>query len=222
MQVIPTLLNVSIEEFDLQLKTLSPYFNYFQIDIADGEFVPNRTIQIENLITYFTSRQPPITNCQFDFHLMVKDVQAEIHKIEQLKTIIPVKNILVHFSTLITNEQQLTANCGIVLNPEDQLVDLRDKYNLIQIPALQIMTVTPGFQGGSFIPNMLNKIEQLRLTGYRNTIMIDGGINEKTLSVILEQQYKPDVLCIGSYLTKLDGLEDKIKNLHQLMAANSL
>jgi len=221
MQVVPTLLNQSLDEFDLQLKTLSRYFNYFQIDIADGDFVSNRTIQIENLVSYFTSHQPPITNIQFDFHLMAKDVEGEIRKIEQLKKIITVKNILVHFAVIAANDQQLTSEHGIILNPEDQLADVREKINLTQIPAIQIMTVTPGFQGGDFIPTSLNKIEQLRLTGYRNPIMIDGGINEKTIPVILEQQYKPDILCIGSYLTKLDGLEDKIKYLQQITATNS-
>lgn len=221
MQVVPTLLNQTLDEFDLQLRTLSQYFNYFQIDIADGEFVPNRTIQIENLILYFATHQPPTANLQFDFHLMTKDVEAEILKVGQLRNILHINHVLVHFSIVANRDQQLTTQYGLVLNPEDQLIDVREKITLTQIPVIQIMTVQPGFQGSEFLPITLNKIEQLRLTNYRNSILIDGGINEETLPVILERQYKPDILCIGSYLTKLDQLEDKVNYLRQIMATNA-
>jgi len=220
MQIVPTLLNQSITEFDLQLKTLSRYFNYFQIDIADGELVANRTLQLEDLLIFFNQYPLKENQLGFDFHLMVKDIGPEIRKIEQLKKIIPVRYLLLHLASLAI-DQNITLPYGLVLNPNDQIVDLKERYNLAQIPAIQIMTVIPGFQGGEFIPNTLNKIEQLRYLGYRNLILLDGGINEKSLKLILERQNKPDILCIGSYLTKLDQLEDKINYLHQITATNN-
>jgi pentose-5-phosphate-3-epimerase len=221
MQIVPTLLNQSITEFDLQLKTLSRYFNYFQIDIADGELAANRTLQLEDLLIFFNQYPLKENQLGFDFHLMVKDIGPEIRKIEQLKKIIPVRYLLLHLASLETNPNITVPPYGLVLNPNDQIVDLKERYNLAQIPAIQIMTVIPGFQGGEFIPNMLNKIEQLRYLGYRNLILLDGGINEKSLKLILERQHKPDILCIGSYLTKLDQLEDKVNYLRQITATNN-
>jgi len=218
MQVIPTLLNQTIDEFTLQLTTLSPYFNCFQIDIADGEFVPNRTIQLIELISYFSSHQPQTTNLQFDFHLMVKDYHREIQLIEEVKKHILIKNIFIHFSAI--NEGP-TTNLGIVLNPQDLVTDFVEKIDITQIPAIQIMTVAPGYQGSPFIPNLLKKIEQLRQIGYRNTILIDGGVSEESLPLILAEEYKPDILCVGSYLTKLEKLEDKVGYLRKITATNS-
>ena len=225
MQIIPALLNQSITDFDRQLNGLSPYFQHFQIDIADGEFVPNRTIQVFDLINYFsshqspsTNHQPPVTSHQYDFHLMVKDFEKEIRAIEELKKLITVKNILIHFSVI---DPEIITNSSIVLNPEDQVEDLANIIDLTKIPAIQIMTVIPGFQGSAFVPLTLKKIGQLRQSGYRNIIMLDGGISEKTLPLILAEEDKPDVLCIGSYLTNLEQLEDKVTQLRQLTAVNS-
>lgn len=222
MQIIPALLNQSITDFDRQLNGLSPYFQHFQIDIADGEFVPNRTLQVFDLINYFTDNRPAESAgrplCQFDFHLMVKDFEKEIRAIEELKKLITVKNILIHFSVI---DPEIITNSSIVLNPEDQVEDLANIIDLTKIPAIQIMTVIPGFQGSAFVPLTLKKIGQLRQSGYRNIIMLDGGISEKTLPLILAEEDKPDVLCIGSYLTNLEQLEDKVTQLRQLTAVNS-
>jgi pentose-5-phosphate-3-epimerase len=91
---------------------------------------------------------------------------------------------------------------GLVLDPEDTISDLRLKYNLNSISCIQIMSVVPGFQGKPFIKEVLQKIEQLKSDNYRGEIFIDGGINEETLPLILEQKEHPDHLCVGSYLAK--------------------
>ncbi len=70
------------------------------------------------------------------------------------------------------------------------------------------MSIHPGPQGSPFIPQTLNKIDQLRQKNYRKKILLDGAVNQKTLPQILNKKNKPDVLCIGSFLTKA---EDKLK-----------
>ena len=75
------------------------------------------------------------------------------------------------------------------------------------------MSVNPGKQGSPFIPETLKKIEQLRLLGYRSKIFLDGGVNDQTLPLILNQKYLPDVLCPGSFLTRAKDLEKNIKFL---------
>jgi pentose-5-phosphate-3-epimerase len=79
------------------------------------------------------------------------------------------------------------------------------------------MSVNPGFQGSPFLPEMLNKIEQLRNIGYRKEIFLDGAVNEKTISVILSKKYRPDFICPGSYLTKAKDLEKNVEYLRELI-----
>jgi ribulose-phosphate 3-epimerase len=102
---------------------------------------------------------------------------------------------------------------GLTLNPSEQVSDLESHYNLDNVPSIQIMSVTPGVQGNPFIPETLNKIEQLRVHGYRFKIFLDGAVNDKTLPAINKQKFKPDVICPGSFLTKAKDLEKNVEYL---------
>ncbi len=155
---------------------------------------------------------------------MVEDYQEEIESIEALNKIVTVKNILLHAS-LSPNLSDLTLHTtafsfGLVLNPEDEVKTIVQKYNLANIPFIQIMTVKPGFQGSSFQISLLNKIEQLRSLNYRNKIFLDGGINEETITLILAQKYLPDVLCIGSYFTQSNDIKKRKEKLIQLIKSS--
>ncbi len=213
MQIIPAVLVKTPEEFFEEIRKLQPYFKHFQIDIGDGKFVSNTTLQIEELFPHTEEMQSEMKDLVFDFHLMVNDYEKEIQKLGQLQKVITIKNILIHapyFPNTITNN---IFTFGPVLNPEDSVSDLAKKNNLHTIPFIQIMTVHPGFQGASFIPESLQKIEQLRTLDYRNKISIDGAVNEKTIPLILSQKHKPDVLCVGSYLSKAENVEERTKKL---------
>ncbi|MEK7633718.1 MAG: hypothetical protein AAB437_02640, partial [Patescibacteria group bacterium] len=135
------------------------------------------------------------------------------------KKIIKINYIFIHFD-LLPNYQLLTTNyslpIGLTLNPQDQVDDLARQYNLKEIPFIQIMSVVPGVQGNPFIPDVLNKIEQLRGIGYGKEIFLDGAVNEKTIPVILAKKYQPDFICPGSFLTKTKSLEKNIEYLNKL------
>jgi ribulose-phosphate 3-epimerase len=224
MQTIPSVLEKNSQDLFYQINKLSPYFKRFQIDIADGLFVPNKTVQIEDIIKFFELNNfknfitlQTLKTLSFDFHLMVKDYKTEINKLEKLKKIIKINLILIHFSSISNFKFQISnlsdIPIGLTLNPEDQVDDLISHYSLKQIPTIQIMSVVPGVQGNPFLPDTLKKIEQLRYSGYRNKIFLDGAVNEKTIPYIIKQKFKPDVICPGSYLTKAKNLEERVKFL---------
>jgi ribulose-phosphate 3-epimerase len=220
MEIIPSILEPTASDYQKTLLKLSPYFSHFQIDIADGIYVDNQTASIDEIIQILTDKK--FSHLAFDFHLMVKDYQTHIDKLKKLKDTIHIKNVLIHFDlypnySLLTTHYPLLST-GFVLNPQDQVSELADKYNLKNIQSLQIMSVNPGRQGQPFLPETLKKIEQLRLLGYRNKIFLDGGVNEKTIPQILAQKFLPDVLCPGSFLTKA-GQENLSKRVYFLIEA---
>lgn len=202
MNVVPALLEQDVEVQKKQLLNLSRYYSRFQIDIADNVFVPNKTTQIDELLnsSFFNIAGGVL----FDFHLMVAD---PIKHIEAIK-LLPKKRIgtiLIHYSVFppYSDLKRLypTLQFGLVLNPEDEVSSVPEEL-ISHLPSLQIMTIIPGFQGSSFIEKLLIKIEQARKRGYRGEILIDGSVNEKTIPIILSKEYKPDILGIGSFLTK--------------------
>lgn len=223
MQIIPAVLEKTPHNLFSQIKRFLPYFNTFQIDIADGILVSNRTVQIEEIFRYLTENRLPNTDkLSFDFHLMVKDYEEEIKKLKKLENLIKIQNVFIHFAVFPDYRKLITDyplfSYGLVLNPEDSVENLTKRYTLNPIPSIQIMTINPGYQGSSFLPETLKKIEQLRNLGYRSEILIDGSVNKKTLPFILSQKYKPNVLVIGSYLIRAKNIKQRIEYLKKITA----
>ncbi len=205
MEVCPSMPLPTIVSLVSTINRLSFFYKYFQIDIGDGIFVSNRTVQISDIIKHCQEFKN-LSSLTFDFHLMVKDYVSDIEKINQLERLVKIKNVFIHFGAVDDFSHELdklsSIPIGLTLNPEDQVSDLADKMNLDKIPCLQIMSVVPGVQGNPFIEKTLIKIEQLRHLGYRNKIYLDGAVNNKTMPIINSLRYKPDVVCPGSFLVK--------------------
>ena len=73
-----------------------------------------------------------------------------------------------------------------------------------------IMTVNPGFGGQKFIPEMLQKIKELRKINQDIDIEVDGGINAETGKLVKEAG--ANVLVAGSYIFS-GNYKEKIESL---------
>ena len=225
MQICPSILEYKDTDYLSTIKKLSPHYKYFQIDFADGKYVDNKTATIDSFINQFTTGNfkssvnlQTLKTLVFDFHLMVKEYEEYIKKIEILKDFLNIKNIFIHFDlspNLSLLSKKYIYPIGLVLNPQDQIDDLARKYNLKNVPFIQIMSIVPGAQGKPFIPETINKVEQLRQLGYRSNIFLDGAVNDKTLPIINSYKFKPDFICPGSFLAKSpdNDLSNRVKYL---------
>ncbi|MFA6390903.1 MAG: hypothetical protein WCX78_04175, partial [Patescibacteria group bacterium] len=99
MQICPSMPEPTMEALAATINRLSLYYNYFQIDIGDGIYVNNRTVQIDEIMNNF-SRFDNRQNLYFDFHLMVSDFEADIVKLNLLKRSMQIKNIFIHYSAI--------------------------------------------------------------------------------------------------------------------------
>ena len=221
MKVVPALLEQQVELQKSQLLNLSRHYSRFQVDIADNTLVPNTTTQIDGLLhsSFFNL----VSHVIFDFHLMVEDPKKHL---EMLK-LLPKKRVgivLIHKSVfpdyVLIKSLYPQFRFGLVLNPQDDVAALSEEL-ISSLPAIQIMTIKPGFQGSPFVEESLNKIEQLRKRGFKKEILIDGSVNDKTLPTILSLKYKPDILGIGSFLTKSpkNKFEKRIKFLNSTIGS---
>ena len=103
---------------------------------------------------------------------------------------------------------------GLVLNPEDSITKYLEL--LMQYKSVQLMTITPGAQGNPFKPEVLNKIDALRMGGYEGEIVLDGGINDVTLKEIVSRKYVPTGVCPGSYFK--ENVEEHLATLQSIAA----
>lgn len=218
MKVVPAILAKSAQELKNTIDNLIPHFDTFQIDIQDGEFVPEKTVGIEEATSVLIN----YGNASFDFHLMVFDFGKCINYLRNLTSKIQIKHIFIHHKATPPNTLFESGSgpfsIGLVINPDEEVKQLSTLYSFEKMAAIQVMSVHPGAQGQQFIKESLRKIEQLRLLNYRNSVFLDGGVNSETIPFILAQHSPPDVLCIGSYLTKAENLQERITHLKEILA----
>jgi pentose-5-phosphate-3-epimerase len=207
MNIIPSLVEQSAHDLFDRITFLSPYYQQFQIDIEDGIFIENKTLSIYDFFSYINQHHSSLSpTFTFDFHFMSVDYERSIELLEKIKNSIRIDTIIVH-SILHPNLSLLQKKypdfkLGVAINPQEEIESIISNFDLNSLPLIQLMTVYPGKQGQPFLPNVLNKIEQLRKSGFTGKIYIDGAINEKTLPLINTLPFKPDTLCPGSYLAK--------------------
>jgi len=177
IQISPSILSADFSQLGNEIKRLEEGgADMIHVDVMDGHFVPNLTVG------------PPIikalrhhTRLPFDVHLMISPVHKYIQDYADagadIITIHPeaTKNL----KESIQHIKFLNKRVGVSLNPET-------KINLItnlleEIDLVLIMSVNPGFGGQKFIPEVLDKIRELKkIKNQKNLkfdIEIDGGIN---------------------------------------------
>ena len=220
MEVVPTITTTAIDTFEYLLFRFLPHSKTFQIDIQDGHFVPNKTFTASDVLQFFQNLPPErldiYKSAIFDFHLMVHDYTSSLEAIHEIKKLVTVRYIFVHQNfphphlALGTWNLELNHVCP-TLNPEDPPTrnGMFLGKPLMSFPAVQVMTIHPGPQGQAFIPKQLERINQLKIEGYKGKIVVDGSMNPTSLQYILSRPstYHPDIVCIGSYLSRAPDQE---------------
>ena len=177
IQISPSILSADFSQLGNEIKRLEEAgADLIHVDVMDGHFVPNLTIG------------PPVIkalkkNCsiKFDVHLMI----SPVHKYIEAYSDAGADIITIHpeatenLSASIDKIKKLKKKVGVSLNPETKIDIIRDY--LEQIDLVLIMSVNPGFGGQKFMPEVLEKIKNLK--NFQNEkninfdIEIDGGIN---------------------------------------------
>jgi ribulose-phosphate 3-epimerase len=194
IQIAPTVLAKTKEDFDRQLNIALKLSNRIQIDIADGFFVSNKTVSNKYIYETLKTQAEKLENTIFDFHLMVDHFEKIVEELEAIEQFININLVLPHYK--IYRPLASSLHIGVVFSPDD----LIDQNLLSSLPAIQIMTIEPGAQGNTFLKENLVKINEARKAGFEREILLDGGVNSKTLPIILKQEFVPDVLGVGSYI----------------------
>ena len=177
IKIAPSILSADFGQLGSEIKKLEKAgADMIHIDVMDGHFVPNLTIGppvIKALRSYST--------LPFDVHLMIEPVHKYIEDYARAGADI----ITIHPETTDNLEssinliKKLNKKIGLSLNPDTPIDTI--KKNLSSIDLVLIMSVYPGFGGQKFIPEVVNKIKELKNIKKKQNIEfdieVDGGIN---------------------------------------------
>ena len=213
IQISPSILSADFNQLGPEIKRLEEGgADMIHVDVMDGHFVPNLTIG------------PPVIKAlkkhcslKFDVHLMISPVHEYIedyaHAGADIITIHP--EATNNLEETIFKIRDLDKKVGVSLNP-DSKIDLI-KNLLGQIDLVLIMSVNPGFGGQKFMPEVLEKIKELKkIQSEKNInfdIEIDGGINFENCKAAIEAG--ANILVSGTTVFKSNNGDIK-KNINLL------
>ena len=213
IQISPSILSADFSKLGTEIKRLEEGgADMIHVDVMDGHFVPNLTIG------------PPVIKAlrkhcslKFDVHLMISPVHKYIDAYADAGADI----ITIHpeatddLEDSIKKIREKNKQVGVSLNPESEIgliLDLLDKIDLVLI-----MSVNPGFGGQKFMPEVLNKIKNLKKIQQEKKlnfdIEIDGGINFDNCKSAIEAG--ANILVSGTTVFKSNNGDIK-KNINLL------
>ena len=186
IQISPSILSADFSQLGIEIKRLEEGgADMIHVDVMDGHFVPNLTIG------------PPVIKAlrkhcslKFDVHLMI----SPVHKYIEAYADAGADIITIHPEATQNLEESikmikdLKKKVGVSLNPGSK-IELITEY-LDKIDLVLIMSVNPGFGGQKFMPEVLDKIKQLKKIqqekNFTFDIEIDGGINFENSKIAIE------------------------------------
>lgn len=177
-----------------------------QLDVCDGAFVPTRTIEGHEELKRLVS------NLKFDVHLMIE------HPEQACAPWCAVPNadrFFIHvetttmFGELCGHAQGCGKMLGAAINPDTPMEKLEAAATHTNL--FQFLTVHPGAQGRTFVPQVLERIKAFRAAHPDAVILVDGGVTPDTAKQCVDAG--ADALVVGSYLTQSLDVLNALKEL---------
>jgi len=213
IQISPSILSADFSQLGVEIKRLEEGgADMIHVDVMDGHFVPNLTIG------------PPVIQAlrkqcalKFDVHLMISPVHKYIKSYADagadIITIHPEATDNLEASILKIKE--LNKKVGVSLNPESKIDLIRNFLDKIDL--ILIMSVNPGFGGQKFMPEVLEKVRELKKIQNEKKldfdIEIDGGINFDNCKEVIDAG--ANILVSGTTIFKSNNGDIK-KNINLL------
>jgi ribulose-phosphate 3-epimerase len=181
IEIIPGILVHTLKELKEKLHLLS-WAKKVHIDIMDGKFVPNKTIQANDI-------RKAMPKMDMQIHLMAYNPHKYIKPFAQLG----VKELIIHAESTKKLAETLEdirlagMKSGIAFNPETPVKHHKDAIQHADIGL--IMTVKPGASGQEMRKEKLLKL--LDLVAYNLAICrgVDGGVNLSNCKMAAKQAH---------------------------------
>lgn len=172
--ILPAILTDDTDQLRQQLQTLSAFAPWIHVDIMDGLFVPQRSVDPAALADMSVG-------VQLELHLMVRNPLSALEASHQPS----VGRVLIHHEALAEYDRphevitRFPVPVGVALNPGTPL-DAAELYTATA-DTIVLMGVTPGRQGQAMDPATVDRVADAFRRFPSCPLTVDGGVNAETL-----------------------------------------
>jgi len=215
VEIIPAILPKDFAELEDKVSLIKGFTKNVQVDICDGQFVPNATWPYRKTDDSFQKiikeeeGLPGWESLNYEFDLMVnrpEDVVDEWVSAGALRIIIHAESKGDIAAALVKLEGRVEV--GLALNIETPLDIVELHQNRLQF--VQCMGIDHiGFQGQSFDDKVLEKIREVKAKFPDLLISVDGGVSLETAPKLIEAG--ANRLVVGSAIFNAENPLDAIQ-----------
>lgn len=204
VRLIPAILTDDPQALTRMVRQAETFSDYFQLDIMDGKFVPSTSISAQEI-----GDVKPKLN--WEVHLMVLNPESYFADFKKAGA----GKATFHYEATsqprvaITEARKLGLEVGLAVNPETPVAALLPLVS--EVDSVLLLTVHPGFYGSQFLPEVLDKVSELRYSKPDVQIDVDGGVKEGNIARIARSGV--DVICVGSAIFLQDNPAQSYRNL---------
>ncbi|MCM8710007.1 ribulose-phosphate 3-epimerase [Clostridium sp. SYSU_GA19001] len=177
IKIAPSIMCADFLNLGKDIKDLQDCGSYlFHIDVMDGNFVPNFSLNQDVVRTIKTIAKIPI-----EVHMMVENPEKYVESFAEAGASYIGFHLEASKSPIRTLKRikELGLKAGIAINPATSEATI--KYLLEYLDYIVVMTVEPGFAGQKFIPSVLQKIRviknMIKDANRQIEIIVDGNID---------------------------------------------
>lgn len=174
--IIPGILTDSIHDLKDKVDQAALFSKKVSVDVIDGIFADNLTVMPSDM------REINWQGMSVDVQLMVEEPVDYLGELHLLK----VERVFGHVEKMGKPNQyfdecsELSIDLGWGFDLYTPLEALSREL-LLESKAILLMSVRAGFSGQHFDERILKKITKLRDMGFKGDVVVDGGLNEKTI-----------------------------------------
>lgn len=213
-QLCPSILSADFNRLGEQIKILeNEGVKILHIDVMDGDFVPSISFGMPVIKSIRKE-----SKMFFDVHLMVTEPERYIRDFVECGA----DSITVHAEACEDLDRTIEliraagVKVGVSIKPATPVNDI--SHLLDEVDMVLVMTVQPGFGGQKYLEECTEKIKELRelidAEGLDTQIQVDGGINEETLSTVMEAG--ANLIVAGSYAFQ-ENLAESVQDIQRKM-----
>jgi len=211
-KVVPAILTDDPKTLETLIRQAESFTNYMQLDIMDGKFVPSKSISHDALANIDIK-------LNWEVHLMVEKPETYLKDFRQAGA----QKVVFHYEStsspqdVISEIKSLGMGVGLAINPETSISAIHSLISAVD--SILLLAVNPGFYGSQFIPEVLDKVAEIRSISPDSEIGMDGGMKENNVSQVA--RIGVDVIYVGSAIFLQPQPGESFKRLQSLAEEGS-